>query len=92
MKEKRRLAGLTQAELAEKVSTATNYISMIESGKKFPSIGMIEKFAHALTIDPLELFSIKSPHKEIIGEYQNDMIEEIAAIITAKMRTLENEL
>jgi transcriptional regulator with XRE-family HTH domain len=92
MKEKRRIAALTQAELAEKVNAATNYISMIESGKKFPSIGMIEKIAHALAIDPLELFSIKPPHKKLVVEYRDSLIEDVASIITQKMNNLENEL
>jgi transcriptional regulator with XRE-family HTH domain len=92
MKEKRRIAALTQAELGERVNAATNYISMIESGKKFPSIGMIEKIAHALTIDPLELFSIKPPHKKLVGEYRDNIIGDIATIITQRMNNLKNEL
>jgi transcriptional regulator with XRE-family HTH domain len=49
----RKQAGLTQAQLAEKVDSSTNYISTIELGKKFPSPTMIEKLA--------KIFNIESP-------------------------------
>ncbi|MBO5483088.1 MAG: helix-turn-helix transcriptional regulator [Spirochaetaceae bacterium] len=41
---------LSQQELAEKCNTATNYISEIETGRKFPSIEMIEKLSLILDV------------------------------------------
>ena len=41
---------LSQQELAEKCETATNYISEIETGRKFPSIEMIEKLSTVLEV------------------------------------------
>ena len=41
---------LSQQELAEKCDTATNYISEIETGRKFPSIEMIEKLSNVLNV------------------------------------------
>ncbi len=41
---------LSQQELAEKCETATNYISEIETGRKFPSIEMIEKLSAVLNV------------------------------------------
>ena len=41
---------LSQQELAEKCETATNYISEIETGRKFPSIEMIEKLSVVLEV------------------------------------------
>ena len=55
----RKTCGLSQSKLAEKVDTATNYISAIEAGRRFPSVEMLEKLALALEIDTPELFSIK---------------------------------
>lgn len=52
----RKLAHLTQEQLAERVETSTNYIGTIETGKKFPSPQMIDRIASALNIDPLQLF------------------------------------
>jgi transcriptional regulator with XRE-family HTH domain len=47
---------LTQAKLAEKVNTATNYISAIEAGRRFPSVKILEKIALVLGIDIPKLF------------------------------------
>jgi transcriptional regulator with XRE-family HTH domain len=58
MKEKRRILGISQAKLAEKADTSTQYVAMIELEKKFPSPEMLERLAAALEIDPPELFSM----------------------------------
>ena len=50
--------GLSQAKLAELVNMATNYLGLLESGKKFPSAEMIERIAVALGKDSADLFSI----------------------------------
>ena len=55
----RKSCGLSQSMLAEMVDTATNYISAIEAGRRFPSVGILEKIADALKIDTPDLFSIK---------------------------------
>jgi len=57
LKQKRGKSGLTQAKLAEKADSSTQYIAMIELGKKFPSIEMMERLAEALEIDILDFFS-----------------------------------
>jgi len=59
MKIYRKAQGLSQAKLAEKVDTATNYIAAIEAGRRFPSIEVLNKIAIALKIDTPELFSMK---------------------------------
>ena len=56
MKFHRKRLGLSQAALAEKAETAPNYIALIEVGKSFPSLPMMEKIAAALQIDALDLF------------------------------------
>ena len=40
-------AGLTQAEVAEKMNTTQSVIARLESGKANPSTGTLEKFAEA---------------------------------------------
>ena len=40
--------GLTQAELAEKVSCGTNHISFIEIGKKIPSLQLLMELVRVL--------------------------------------------
>lgn len=48
IKELRLAKGLTQAELAEKVSCGTNHISFIEIGKKLPSLQLLIELVKAL--------------------------------------------
>ena len=60
MKKYRKIQGLSQAKLAQKINTATNYIAMIEIGKKFPTAGMLERIALALNVDTPELFTTKN--------------------------------
>ena len=56
MKFHRKRLGLSLAALAENAETAPNYIALIEVGKSFPSLPMMEKIAAALQIDALDLF------------------------------------
>jgi transcriptional regulator with XRE-family HTH domain len=42
--------------LAELCDSSTGYIGEIESGKRFPSVNMIERIAKALKIDSYFLF------------------------------------
>ena len=50
--------GITQAQLAERAKMATNYLGLIESGKKFPSAEMIERIAASLGKDAIDLFAV----------------------------------
>ena len=56
IKKYRKIAHLTQEQLAERVETSTNYIGTIETGRKFPSPQMIERIAEALHIESPQLF------------------------------------
>jgi putative transcriptional regulator len=55
MREIRRDLGMTQAELARRAGVARNTVVLIEAGKRRPSIGLLEKFAHLLRTEPAEL-------------------------------------
>jgi transcriptional regulator with XRE-family HTH domain len=56
LKDFRKKEGLSQMQLAEYCGISTGYIAEIEIGKKFPSIGIIEKIAVILKIEPYMLF------------------------------------
>jgi len=77
MKEQRRILGISQAVLAERVNTSTHYIAMIELERKTPSLPMIERIAAALQIDAPELFSMQSIPQEAIKELQKTVMTEI---------------
>jgi transcriptional regulator with XRE-family HTH domain len=82
MKERRRVLGVSQVVLAEKVKTSTNYIAMIELEKKSPSLEMVEKIAIALEIEPAELFSMQNIVPEAIKKLKVDILGEINSAIS----------
>ncbi|GHT85377.1 hypothetical protein FACS1894137_09560 [Spirochaetia bacterium] len=85
MKLHRARLGLSQAKLADKVDTATNYIAAMEVGRRFPSLDMLERIAYALNIDTPELFSMESVHIDAIQGLHEEIIGEIAQIIAEYM-------
>ena len=51
----RKAAGLTQAELSEKIEISEKYLSRIECGKQLPSVVIVVKICDALDISADEL-------------------------------------
>ncbi|MDR2964528.1 MAG: helix-turn-helix transcriptional regulator [Treponema sp.] len=62
LKEFRKKEGFSQMKLAEYCDTTTSYIGHIESGRKFPSMDMIEKIAKNLKIEPYLFFVNRAEH------------------------------
>jgi len=90
----RNACGLSQSKLAEKADTATNYISAIESGRRFPSVEMLEKIAFVLGIDTPELFSIKpvqfdSTKKELEEKIWQNIGQNISNYISKNLNDLK---
>lgn len=52
----RKLKGLTQAQLAEKIEVTQAYLGHLEQGRKSPSLETLEKIATALKIQIKDLF------------------------------------
>lgn len=48
-------AGITQEELAEKVRLTREYISLLERGKRMPTIAVFIRLARAVGISPADL-------------------------------------
>ena len=79
MKRYRKQMHLSQEKLAEKAGASTNYIAMIESGRYFPSLPMINRIASSLNIESLDLFdrsifeytNLEVLRKEILGNITN---------------------
>jgi transcriptional regulator with XRE-family HTH domain len=81
MKEQRRVLGISQATLAERVKTSTHYIAMIELERKTPSLYMLERIAIALQIDPPELFSVKAVPAVSIRNLQKSILQDIEKVV-----------
>ena len=77
IKEQRRIMGITQAQLAEKVRTSTHYIGQIELGNKFPTPEMLERIATSLEIDSPQLFSMSSFPTEAIKQFQEGLLADV---------------
>lgn len=74
----RKNAGLSQQQLAEKCDIATNYLSEIERGQKFPSIELIEKMSSELNI-PAYLFFLdekENINNELFNQKKNTKFKE----------------
>jgi transcriptional regulator with XRE-family HTH domain len=94
MKEQRHFLKITQAQLAERVGTSTNYIALIESRKKFPTPEMLERIAAALGIDAPVLFLAKSrpnPKDRTMAEIQERVLDDLTQIIAYRIGQLYRE-
>ena len=92
MKEQRRILGISQAVLAERVNTSTHYIAMIELERKTPSLPMIERIAAALQIDAPELFSMQSIPQETIKKLQKAVLSDINKAVNQSIMGLLRKL
>ena len=94
VKERRRILGISQAKLAEKVSTSTHYIGQIEQKNKFPSPEMLERIAFALEIDSPKLFSMDSFSDEALKQFHEGVLSDIETAVThvvdARISELKN--
>jgi transcriptional regulator with XRE-family HTH domain len=81
MKEQRRILDITQAQLAERVGTSTNYIGQIELENKFPTPNMLERIAAALEIDSPRLFSMDTFTDEAIKRFQEGVLSDVGTAI-----------
>jgi transcriptional regulator with XRE-family HTH domain len=92
MKNQRRVLGLSQAKLAEKVATSTHYISQIEQENKFPSPEMLARLATALEFDTPQLFSMNSYTDEALKRFQDGVLSDIGCALAAAIDTRLSEL
>lgn len=92
MKEQRRILGISQAALAERINTSTHYIAMIELERKTPSLVMIERIAAALETDPPELFSMRKVPSASLRKLQKAIMEDIEKAISTVMSNRHNEI
>ncbi|GHU84371.1 hypothetical protein FACS189473_1530 [Spirochaetia bacterium] len=95
LKQFRQARGWSQAVLAEKAETSTNYIGMLENTVKFPSSEMIQRLAFALGIDPTDLFVKEGDPLSTMKKYQKaaleDMYELLGHLVSEKIEELEKE-
>lgn len=64
IKELRKQKKFTQEQLAEKLNLDIGYISKLEVGRNFPTIGTLEKIAKVLQVELCEFFRFTQEKKE----------------------------
>ena len=82
MKLHRKKLGLSQAKLAELVDVSDNYIALLETGRRFPSISTLELLSTALKIDILDLFSTKTIELAAKKNVKEAILTDIDQILT----------
>jgi transcriptional regulator with XRE-family HTH domain len=82
----RALSDMPQKELAEKISLDPSFISLLETGKRRPSLTTVEKIAEELQI-PFHLLTLLAAEPE---ELQGISQEEISHLATGLTRLLLN--
>jgi transcriptional regulator with XRE-family HTH domain len=90
MKLYRNQQGLSQEKLAELVDSATNYIALIETGRRFPSLKMLEKLALGLNVDTLQLFSLSPAKRSVKKTLQTEIITDIEQILAIRLEEIED--
>jgi len=89
MKNRRNLLGFSQVKLAEIANIAPGYVAMIELEKNFPSDEVLERIAHALKIDPTELFSKTCYPVEAVRTLHQSVLEGIDQVVKAQITKFE---
>jgi len=89
MKYYRKILGLSQAKLAEKAQITDNYIALVETGKRFPSVSILEQIAQALERDTLELFSPKQDDLLAKRALKTKILADIDAILSIRLNETE---
>jgi transcriptional regulator with XRE-family HTH domain len=89
MKYYRKVLGISQAKLAEKAQVTDNYIALVETGKRFPSVNILEQIAKALERDTLELFSPKQDDLLKKRALKTKILADIDAILTVRLNETE---
>jgi transcriptional regulator with XRE-family HTH domain len=91
LKRYRCLKGLSQAKLAEMVDISPNFISDVETGKRWISSDTMVNLAAALNIEVFEFFKLEKPPQDDVAETITRFANDAAATINGLVnQSLEN--
>lgn len=79
--------GISQAKLAEMADMATNYLGLVENGKKYPSAEMVERIASALGKDTTDLF-ILTPIEQ---NWKETILSKMGMLIDIELKSLRKK-
>lgn len=81
IKKYRKVAGMTQRELAEKCGSATGTIQQYELDKRQPRVEQLQKIAHILNVSVSELLGTVQRNEHFWTSYLNDKLKQIGCRI-----------
>ena len=81
IKEKRRMCGFSQKELAEKAGISTPFLAMIEVSRKFPSPSVLTRLARAMNVKTYQLFAAPFVPGDSIEQLQQSFVQNINKVI-----------
>ncbi len=94
IKELRKLRGLSQEKLSEKVNIDPKHLSRIEVGRGFPSLDTLERLANILNVELKDFFEFaheaKSPKelKEALNSFLKEADEEKLRLLVKVVRAI----
>jgi transcriptional regulator with XRE-family HTH domain len=80
----RKIKGLTQAQLADKVDISISHICLLESGKREPALTKLEAIAEALEI-PLSVLVFLAAKDEGLDKLSKSQVEDLSNSILGLM-------
>ncbi len=88
----RKLQGLTQEALSEKLGLNPKYITNLEAQSKFPSAETIDAISSALKIKPSQLFEEEGCPHNYVSFDKNLFTEKIVEELSSQMKSALKEL
>lgn len=84
VKEIRRARHLSQRQLAARMQVPRTYISKIENGKAIPTLGSLERLAHALEVEVCHLVrdARSRREEEVAAIFADPFLAEVAALLS----------
>jgi transcriptional regulator with XRE-family HTH domain len=82
----RALADVSQRDLSKKISVDPSLVSMIESGRRKPSLEMLQKVADALRI-PFHLFTLLASGPAEIKDADPKTVQQLASALSELLLT-----
>lgn len=86
----RSLADISQGQLADKAEIDRSYLSMIESGKRKPSVETIERIAKALKL-PFHLLSLLGSEEADVRKASHEHIAGLSLALTKLLLEVPDE-
>ena len=83
----RKLAGLTQDQLCEKLDISQKHLSIIETGTQFASAQLISRIGSELNVTPAALFG-----EDMNQSYMNNLYARLATFMENRMNQLRLQI